>query len=39
MSQNVELLYRSYDAFSRRDLDACLALIRRAQTSIRPSPP
>jgi ketosteroid isomerase-like protein len=27
MSQNVELLYRSYDALNRRDLDAYLALI------------
>ena len=27
MSQNVELLYRSYDALNRRDLDAFLALI------------
>ena len=27
MSQNVELLYRCYDAFSRRDLDAYLALV------------
>ena len=27
MSQNVELLYRSYDALNRRDLDAFLALM------------
>jgi ketosteroid isomerase-like protein len=27
MSQNVELLYRSYDALNRRDLDAYLALM------------
>jgi ketosteroid isomerase-like protein len=27
MSQNVELLYRSYDALNRRDLDAYLALL------------
>ena len=27
MSQNIELLYRSYDALNRRDLDAYLALL------------